>query len=254
MFRITARTGILLLQPLLRVTRTNQYPRQRRRSHWPIAPASEAQPPATPYTKSTPLLDLPILSLDTEATGLDPGTDRIVSIAAASLQQGQLHLAHALDLLVDPQQPIPSQVTAIHGITDAKVQGAPKFDLLAALLETRIDGHVLLGHNVYFDAAILQHEMRRIGQDWQRPPLLDTMLLYACLYPTAYDFSLDAVARRLRISLTGRHTALGDVLIALDIYHRLLPPLAGKGIITLGQAEAASAEALAHLRQLSRRK
>lgn len=253
MFKLTARTSILLLQPLFRVVGTGRL-NLRRRSRWQIAPVGELPPVLPAYDRSTPLIDLPVLSLDTEATGLDPSLDRIVSIAAARLQKGKLHLAEAVNILVNPGRPIPAQVTSIHGITDGLVQDAPAFDVLAEELAQRIQGCVLLGHNVHFDAALLQHEMRRIGRDWQRPPLLDTMLLYASLHPTTQDLSLDSVARRLRISLAGRHTALGDVLIALDIYHRLLPHLAGKGILTLGQTEMASADALKRLRYLNDRK
>ncbi|MET1026518.1 MAG: 3'-5' exonuclease [Dongiaceae bacterium] len=252
MFKLTARAGFLLLPPPPSPSNSGRRGDLRRRSRWQVATAIEAAPPATAYDKSTPLIDLPILSLDTEATGLDPGSDRIVAIAAAHLQQGKLYLAEALDLLIDPGQPIPPAVIALHGISDAWVADAIKFVDLAEQLDNRLEGFVLLGHNVHYDAALLHHEMRRSGRQWQRPPLLDTLLLYASLYPTAGDLTLDAVAKRFRISRAGRHTALGDALIALDVYFRLLPHLAAKGILTLGQAETASSQALERLRHLSR--
>ena len=85
---------------------------------------------------------------------------------------------------------------------------------------------MLLGHNVIFDALMLQHEIGRHQNDWQPPPLLDTLLLYATVQPQARNFGLDQAARKLRVSLAGRHTALGDALIALDLFYRLLPLLA----------------------------
>jgi DNA polymerase-3 subunit epsilon len=108
---------------------------------------------------------------------------------------------------------------------------------------------VLLGHNVIFDAMILKQEMTRISEDWQAPPLLDTMLLYATVMPKSRHFGLDLAARKLRVSPAGRHTALGDVLIALDLFYRLLPLLAERGIITLAQAQTASRETLTRLRE-----
>jgi len=252
MFKVTARAGFLLLPPPPGPSGSRRRFDLRRRSRWQIAASIETPPPATTYDKSTPLVDLPILSLDTEATGLDPRSDRIVAIAAARLQHRKLYLAEALDLLIDPGRPIPAAVIALHGISDACVSNAIKFVDLAEQLDSRIEGFVLLGHNVHFDAALLHHEMRRGGRQWQRPPLLDTLLLYASLFPTACDLSLDGVAKRLRISRVGRHTAMGDALIALDVYFRLLPHLATKGILTLGQAETASTQALERLRHLSR--
>jgi DNA polymerase-3 subunit epsilon len=45
---------------------------------------------------------------------------------------------------------------------------------------------------------------------------------------------------------------LGDVLITLDLFYRLLPLLAERGIITLGQAQTASKETLDRLRDRHR--
>ena len=242
------------LHPLLRIYAIGLALTQRRyrRSRWPVARAMENPPPLTAYDRRTPLVDLPILSLDTEATGMDPEHDRIVSIAAVNLSGGRLHLGPMLDSFVNPRRAIPPSVTRIHGITDRHVRDAPHFIDLADMLEKRTRGYVLLGHNIYFDAALLRHEMRRAGRDWQMPPLLDTMLLFAALHPHAETLSLDHVAKRLRVSLAGRHTARGDALIALDLYYRLLPHLAARDILTLGRAEEASAVALARLRRQHR--
>lgn len=242
------------LHPLLRVYAISLALAQRRyrRSRWPVAGARENPPPLTAYDRQTALVDLPILSLDTEATGIDPQHDRIVSIAAVHLSGGRLHLGPMLDILVNPRREIPASVTRIHGITNRHVHDAPHFGDLADMLEKRLGGHVLLGHNIHFDAALLRHEMRRAGRDWRMPPLLDTMLLFAALHPHAETLSLDHVAKRLRVSLAGRHTARGDALIALDLYYRLLPHLAARDILTLGRAEEASASALARLRRQHR--
>jgi DNA polymerase-3 subunit epsilon len=44
------------------------------------------------------------------------------------------------------------------------------------------------------------------------------------------------------VSVVGRHTALGDALVTAEIFLKLLPLLAGKGVSTLGEALAASRE------------
>lgn len=250
----SSRIAALSRYPWLRLSALGLRARRRRHSLWPIASADEPAPPVSGFDRDTPLFRLPILSLDTEATGMDPHSDRILSIAAVPLIAGRLYLDQALDRLINPHRPIPWRVTRIHHIADRHVRDAAGFAAFAALLERRLAGHLLLGHNIHFDAALLRQEMRRVGRDWQIPPLLDTMLLFAVLHPHAATLSLDFVAKRLRVSLEGRHTAMGDALIALDLYHRLLPLLAAQGISTLGAAEEASAAALARLRERHRGK
>jgi len=253
MLRLAIRARRLFTHPLLLVATTNASRQSHRRSHWQLADKSETVPALPRFDGTTALIDLPLLALDTETTGLDPETDRIISLAAAQLLQGRLYLHQAHNFLIDPGRPIPARTTAIHGISDQQVSGQPNFASRAAEVTALLQDHVLLGHNVIFDAMMLKQEMSRIDADWQAPPILDTMLLYATVQPKARHFGLDLAARKLRVSLAGRHTALGDVLIALDLFYRLLPLLADRGIVTLGQAQTASREALAWLRDRHRR-
>jgi DNA polymerase-3 subunit epsilon len=252
MLNFAARARLLFRNSLFQVATVNAGRHGHRRSQWPVADASDSIPAPVTFDGQTALIDLPLLSLDTETTGLDPKLDRIISLAAAPLLQGRLYLHQATNLLINPGRPIPPKTTAIHGITDQQVADAAYFASHATRIEALLQGSVLLGHNVIFDAMILQHEIRRLNHDWQSPPLLDTLLLYATIHPHGHTYSMDAAARRLRVSLAGRHTALGDVLITLDLFYRLLPLLAERGIITLGQAQTASKETLDRLRDRHR--
>jgi DNA polymerase-3 subunit epsilon/CBS domain-containing protein len=54
------------------------------------------------------------------------------------------------------------------------------------------------------------------------------------------DLSLDNLASRLGVGLTGRHSALGDARITAEIFHALVPRLRSRGIRTLAEALAAS--------------
>ncbi len=194
-----------------------------------------------PYT---PLISLHATALDTETTGLDFRSARIVQIAALPLQGARIAEAEALDLLVNPREPIPVASTQIHGISDADVAAQPDFaghhERIAAAMHER----ALIGYNIEFDISMLERECRLAGLPWKRPRALDVRLLAHLIGRELSDDSLEAIAARLGVAITDRHTALGDARAAAQIYAALMPLLRRRGVRTLGEAEAASREVL----------
>ena len=108
------------------------------------------------------ILTRPLVCVDLEATGIWPGRDRIVQIAAASIfPDGNVSTWSSL---VDPGQPIPPAVTKIHGITDAMVASAPTFGQLAQTVTALLADCDLAGYNVAkFDRRLLAAEFGRLG-------------------------------------------------------------------------------------------
>jgi DNA polymerase-3 subunit epsilon len=51
---------------------------------------------------------------------------------------------------------------------------------------------------------------------------------------------METIARRLGISIIGRHTALGDAMTTAEIFLKLIPILNSNGILTLRDAMHAS--------------
>jgi DNA polymerase III epsilon subunit-like protein len=192
-----------------------------------------------PPQRRTVALDAPIdmvriVALDCETTGLDPRRDRIVSLAALPIEGGECRDDRAIDRLIDPGRSIPERSTAVHGITDRDVAGAPAFATLYPELDAALADGVLLGHEIGFDAAMIRREAHLARLRWVTPPLLDTLLLFAATSPESNDLRLEAIAEKLGITIRGRHTALGDARAAAEIYLRLRPALAARGAATLG--------------------
>jgi DNA polymerase-3 subunit epsilon len=70
--------------------------------------------------------------------------------------------------------------------------------------------------------------------------VLDTLLLAVVVHPQQEVYSLEAVAQRLGVNIIGRHTSLGDAIVTGEIFLKLVPLLAEKGIMTLKQARSAA--------------
>jgi DNA polymerase-3 subunit epsilon len=194
-------------------------------------------PAATTLADDEPLATLPALLLDTETTGLDVTRDRIVSIAGLPHHGGRLDDAPPLDHLLHPGIRIPKASTAIHGIGDSMVATAPPLSLLWGSIQHAWQGRVLIGHNIGFDIAMLQHEASRHRLPFHAPAgAVDLGLLYAGLKPRATHITLERIAEDFSIPLNGRHSAIGDAETAAGIWQRMLPALGRLGIATLGDA------------------
>ncbi len=189
---------------------------------------------------STPLLALDGVVVDTETTGLDARTARLVQIGAVRLGGGSLEEADTFERLVDPGVPIPAMASAIHGIKDEHVRSAPSFSAMAPELEAFIGSSVLIGHTIAYDIAVLQREYALSGRTWHRPRTLDVRDLAELAQPTLARYDLDRLCEWLSIEITGRHTAIGDAMATARLFRGLVPLLRQRGIRTLAEAEAAT--------------
>jgi DNA polymerase III epsilon subunit family exonuclease len=171
------------------------------------------------------------VAVDLETTGLDTRHAAVVSVAVVPYVAGRPELGFAA--LVNPGRPIPPASTAIHGITDAMVREAPAIGELLPALERIWGGRILVGHNVAFDVAILNRELRAHGRAALAGLALDVGRLAAALHPEWRDVALESLAARLGVVVTGRHTAEGDARAAGDLLPALLPELAARGFRTV---------------------
>ncbi len=76
-----------------------------------------------------PLRELTYVVFDTETTGLNPAEgDEIIQIGAIRIVKGRLLYEETIDLLVNPQRPVPKSSVAIHGIEPDLLQGQPTIE------------------------------------------------------------------------------------------------------------------------------
>lgn len=186
---------------------------------------------------------------DTETTGLDPaGGDEIIQIGATRIVNGRMLASECFDQLVDPGRSIPEAGIAVHGIRPEMVRGKPSIAQVLPAFHAFAADTVLVGHNVAFDLRFLTLKEAASGVRFDQP-VLDTLLLASIVHPGEDSHHLEAMAGRLGVTVSGRHTALGDALVTAEIFQKLLPLLRQRGILTLGEARAAAQSSYyAHLR------
>jgi DNA polymerase-3 subunit epsilon len=110
-------------------------------------------------------LKRPIVFIDLETTGINVSSDRIVEISALKISPNGKE--QWMTTLVNPEMPIPAKVTAIHGISDSDVTGAPTFREIAKNVATFLEGCDLAGYNAMkFDIPVLAEEFLRTNVDF----------------------------------------------------------------------------------------
>ncbi len=186
------------------------------------------------------LSELAYTVFDTETTGLNPSNgDEIIQIGATRIVNGKLRRQESFEQLVDPRRDLPEESTRIHGITPDMLSGQPPIAKVLPAFHAFAADTVLIAHNAAFDMRFLQLKENLTGIRFDQP-VLDTLLLSAVIHPNQESHRLEAIAERLNVPIRGRHTALGDATVTAEVFLKLIPLLAEKGIRTLRDARQAA--------------
>lgn len=175
------------------------------------------------------------VAFDTETTGLNHMTDRIVELSGVKFRLNGTIL-DTFSSLIDPQMEIPAQAAAIHGISQDMVTGQPTEDIVLAKflawLDAEHDGHpaqtpVLLAHNASFDAGFLESTLGRLGIAYPKNLILDSLALSRRLAPKSPNHQLRTLVEHLGVESGTYHRALDDSHYVRQVFEKLvalLPP------------------------------
>ena len=188
---------------------------------------------------SIPLLSLNAIAFDSETTGLDTSTARMIQLGAVRIVHGRVDETQSFQQMINPGVPIPSESQAIHGISDADVADAASFSEVVGRFDEWRQDSVLVGYAAGFDLAMLNREKQIAGLEWSAPRCLDVRFLVNLLSPNLPDFSLDTIASWIGVETHNRHSALGDAIATAEIFVALIPKLRESGIRTLAEVERA---------------
>jgi DNA polymerase III subunit epsilon len=193
------------------------------------------------YGDDAPAERVRFVALDTETTGLDARRDRIITIGAVAVRDGEILLDDSFEVML-PIAYNNSSVT-VHGITrDEASVGMEEPEAIAEFLEYLRDG-VIVGHHIGHDIQALNCACERHFGMTLRNRWLDTMDLALRLDDAgafagremAEGFSLDAMCTMFGVAAHDRHTAGGDAFLTAQVFLRLLRAAKAAGYGTLGE-------------------
>ena len=161
---------------------------------------------------------------DTETTGLDSKSDRIIEIGGIELFN-HFPTGNTLHLYICPgETKVHPDALAVHGITDDFLKDKPPFADVAQQIVDFFGDAKWIAHNATFDMGFINAEFARLGL----PPVLpdqviDTLSMARRKHPMGPN-SLDALCRRYGIdnSHRTRHGALLDSELLAEVYIEMI--------------------------------
>ena len=164
--------------------------------------------------------------LDTETTGLDVNDNhKVIEIGCIEILNRRI-TDNYFHSYINPSRSIDPSATAVHGITNEKLQNEPIFLDIKDHLISFINGAEVIAHNAPFDIGFLEKEFNDCGIDIHQTNLFskihDTLTMAREIYPGKRN-SLDALCNRLHVDNSSRdlHGALLDAKLLAHVYLRM---------------------------------
>ena len=162
---------------------------------------------------------------DTETTGLNMSSDKILSIGAVSIVNNTIEVADSIELYLK-QDDYHAETIEIHGIL--KEGNLMKFSEDEAIEQfiTFIGNAVLVAHHTAFDIEMINTALKRMKLSRLKNKSIDTGILYKKLEGKSdAHFNLDVLCTEFNIPKHDRHTASGDAFITALLFLKIISKL-----------------------------
>ena len=160
-------------------------------------------------------LKKPIVFFDLETTGVDVANDRIVEISLMKIfTDGKEEIK---TMRINPEMPIPPQVTEIHGISDDDVKDEPTFKIVAKDVAKFIEGSDLAGYNSNkFDIPLLAEEFLRVDLDidLKKHRFIDVQVIFHKMEQRTLSAAYKFYCKK---DLDNAHSAEADTIATYEI-------------------------------------
>lgn len=160
-------------------------------------------------------LNKPIAVFDIEATGIQIGKDRIVEIAILKVHPDGTQ--DTFQSRVNPEMPIPLEISEIHGIYDVDVLEEKKLDEVGPQIVSFLEGADLVGYNCKkFDIPFLIEELDRVGIEFDADGcnVIDVQNIFHKKEQRTLSAALKFYCDK---DLVDAHTAMADVTATYDV-------------------------------------
>ena len=188
-----------------------------------------------------PSFDGEMVVFDIETTGLSNRTAKIIEIGAVKIKGGEI--IDRMDIFVDPECPIPEEITNLTSITDEMVAGAPKEREAVEQFLAFAGDRLLIAHNANFDVGFIRVAAERHSLPFNNS-YLDTLGLSKYVNPELKNHKLDTIVEHYGLGDFHHHRASDDAEVLAHIFIEMLSRLTKEGVVDFDGVISAMGEAV----------
>jgi DNA polymerase-3 subunit epsilon len=162
------------------------------------------------------------VTVDVETTGMDINKDRVISIGAVALRQGQIDFADCFEVVLRQPESSTTDNILVHQIGgQQQLAGADPAESLVRFLEY-VSLCPLVAFRSEFDQTMLDREMTEVLGLRTQSLWIDLAKLMPALYPSNECRTMDDWLQRFGIKMVARHDALADALATAQMLQVVL--------------------------------
>ncbi|MCR4694248.1 MAG: PolC-type DNA polymerase III [Pseudobutyrivibrio sp.] len=169
---------------------------------------------------------------DIETTGLNPARCKIIEIGAVKVRNGEI--VDRFSEFINPEVPIPYNITDLTSITDQMVMDAPTIDVILPRFIDFCGDAVLVAHNASFDTSFIKLNCKKMGIKYDYTHI-DTIGVAKYLHPSLPKYDLDTVAKAEKVVNEHHHRAVDDAECTAKIFLGFIEKLEKENISNLSQ-------------------
>lgn len=156
---------------------------------------------------------------DLETTGLVPGKESIIEIAAVKIKNK--HIVETFSTMVNPHRPIPLKITELTSITDEMVATGKEEEIAIKEFMAFCGDNILVAHNAPFDMSFMSIALKKYAME-NTITYMDTLAMARALIPSINTHKLKKLASYFKIDMGHHHRALDDSICSAKVLFKLM--------------------------------
>ncbi len=164
--------------------------------------------------------------IDFETTGLSPGQDRAIEVAAVLIEKGKVR--DRFQTLMNPGKRVSSFIESYTGISNEMLKDAPKNEKAIRELLSFVGKSPLIAHNASFDKRFLAYEAEKAGKPFD-VQMACSLLVSRRIYQEAANYKLQTLVEMHQLKVAGNfHRALADAEMTASLWLKMKEDIALK--------------------------